>query len=44
MPEENLETSFEKMSLTKLKELAKERGVKGYSKMNKAELIKELEK
>ena len=44
MPEENEETSYEKMSLTKLKELAKERGVKGYSKMNKAELIKELEK
>ena len=44
MPDENLETSYEKMSLTKLKELAKEKGVKGYSKMNKAELIKELEK
>ena len=44
MPDENLETSYEKMSLTKLKELAKEKGVKGYSKMNKSELIKELEK
>ena len=44
MPDEEEETNYEKMSLTKLKELAKEKGVKGYSKMNKAELIKELEK
>ena len=44
MPPEEEETNYEKMSLTKLKELAKEKGVKGYSKMNKAELIKELEK
>ncbi len=44
MPSEEEETNYENMSLTKLKELAKEKGVKGYSKMNKAELIKELEK
>ena len=44
MPDEDEETSYEKMSLTKLKELAKEKGIKGYSKMNKAELLKELEK
>ena len=31
------------MSLTKLRELAKEKGVKNTSKMNKAELIKELD-
>lgn len=31
------------MSVTKLKELAKEKGIKNYSKMNKAELIKELD-
>ncbi len=44
MPNEDEETSYEKMSLTKLKEIAKEKGIKGYTKMNKAELIKELEK
>lgn len=42
--QENDETNLEGMSLTKLKELAKEKGIKGYSKMNKAELIKELDK
>jgi hypothetical protein len=31
------------MSITKLKELAKEKGVKNYSKMSKAELLKELD-
>ena len=44
MPSEEEETTYEKMSLTKLKELAKEKGIKNYSKMNKAEIIKELEK
>ena len=44
MPSEDEETSYEKMSLTKLKEIAKEKGIKGYTKMNKAELLKELEK
>ena len=43
MPDEESETSLEKMSVTKLKELAKEKGIKNYSKMNKAELIKELD-
>ena len=38
------ETTYEKMSLTKLKEIAKEKGIKGYSKMDKEEIIKELEK
>ena len=44
MPEENEETTLEEMSITKLKELAKEKGVKGYSKMSKAELLQELDK
>ena len=44
MPSEDDETTYEKMSLTKLKELAKEKGIKGYSKMDKEEIIKELEK
>ena len=44
MPVEDEKTTYEDMSLTKLRELAKEKGVKGYSKMNKSELIKELEK
>ena len=43
MPDEESETSLEKMSVTKLKELAKEKGIKNSSKMNKAELIKELD-
>ena len=44
MPSEEEETTYEKMSLTKLKEIAKEKGIKGYSKMDKEEIIKELEK
>ena len=44
MPSEEKETTYEKMSLTKLKEIAKENGIKGYSKMDKEEIIKELEK
>lgn len=44
MPSEEEETTYEKMSLTKLKEIAKEKGIKGYTKMNKEEIIKELEK
>ncbi len=43
MPSEEEETTFEKMSITKLKEIAKEKELKNYSKMNKAEIIKELE-
>jgi len=36
------EASLNDLNLSELKELAKERGIKGYSKMNKEELIKEL--
>ncbi len=43
MPSEDEETSLEKMSLTKLREIAKEKKIKNYSKMNKAELLKELD-
>ena len=42
MPEEDV-NNLESMSITKLKELAKEKGIKNYSKMNKAELLKELD-
>ena len=41
MPEED-ESNLEALSITKLKELAKKKGVKDYSKMTKAELLKEL--
>ncbi len=37
------ELSLKDLNVTELKELAKEKGVKNYSKMNKEELIKELE-
>jgi len=43
MPEENDNDNLEKMSITKLRELAKEKGVKDYSKLSKAELLKELD-
>ncbi len=43
MPEEDEETSYESMSITKLREIAKEKGIKNYSKMSKAELLKELD-
>ena len=43
MPEETDDTNYEKMSVTKLKEIAKEKGIKGYSKMNKTELLNELD-
>ena len=42
MPEEDLE-NLESLSLTKLREMAKEKGIKNYSKMNKAELLQELD-
>ncbi len=42
MPEED-ENNLESLSITKLREIAKEKGVKNYSKMNKAELLKELD-
>ena len=43
MPDENKD-NLESMSLTSLKEMAKEEGIKNYSKMNKAEIIDELDK
>ena len=43
MPEDNEETSYEAMSITKLREIAKEKGIKNYSKLTKAELLKELD-
>ena len=47
--EENKETKtkkvdFDSMNLTELKEYAKEKGIKGYSKMKKDELLAELKK
>ena len=42
MSEENSD-NLESLSITKLRELAKEKGIKNYSKMNKAELLKELD-
>ena len=42
MPEED-ESNLESLSISKLREIAKEKGVKNYSKMNKAELLKELD-
>ncbi len=41
MPEED-ESNLESLSITKLREMAKEKNIKNYSKMNKAELLKEL--
>ena len=38
------ELSYNDLSLKELKELAKDKNIKGYTKMNKEELIKELEK
>lgn len=43
MPDENKD-NLESMSLTSLKGMAKEKGIKNYSKMNKAEIIDELDK
>ena len=43
MPEED-ESNLESLSITKLKELAKAKGIKNYSKMSKAELLAELDK
>ena len=43
MPEEIDNDNLESMFITKLKEMAKEKGIKNYSKMNKAELLKELD-
>ncbi len=43
MPEEDKNDNYESMSITKLREIAKEKGIKNYSKMSKAELLKELD-
>ena len=44
MPEEEVrDATLEDLSLADLKSLAKEKGIKGYSKLNKEELIKALE-
>ena len=43
MKDDDEEDSLEKMSITKLRSLAKEKGVKDYEKMSKAELLKELD-
>ena len=43
MPEEN-KSNLESMSLTSLRAMAKEKGIKNYSKMNKAEIIDEIDK
>lgn len=43
MPEANENDGLENMALTKLREMAKEKGIKNYSKMSKAELLKELD-
>ncbi len=43
MPEEEDGDNYESMSVTKLREIAKEKGIKNYSKMSKAELLKELD-
>ena len=42
MPDED-EENLESLSITKLRERAKEKGIKNYSKMSKAELLKELD-
>jgi len=42
MPEED-DSNLESLSITRLKEMAKEKGIKNYSKMSKAELLKELD-
>ena len=43
MPYEN-QDNLESMSLTSLRQMAKDKGIKNYSKMNKAEIIDELDK
>ena len=42
MPKE--EPSFENYSMTELRMMAKEKGIKGYTKMTKEEIIEELKK
>ena len=42
MPEED-DSNLEALSITKLREMAKEKGIKNYDTMSKAELLKELD-
>ena len=42
MPDSSNSTSYEDMSLTELRKLAKDKNIENYTKMNKAEIIKEL--
>ena len=41
---QNQTKDYSKMTLSELKAIAKEKGIKNYSKMNKAEIIDELDK
>ena len=43
LPKEDVEPTFEDMSLEELKDIAKEKDLKGYSKLSKEELIRLLE-
>ncbi len=43
-PKQEEKVDFESMNVTELKEYAKEKGIKGYSKMKKEELLEELKK
>ena len=43
MPDEENEENLERLSITKLREIAKKKGIKDYSKLTKAELLKELD-
>ena len=42
MPKKD-ESNLETLSISKLKEIAKEKGIKNYDTMSKAELLKELD-
>lgn len=42
--DDNNSSDLDNLSISELKEMAKEKGIKGYTKMKKEELIKELEK
>ena len=44
MPSEEDDDSYEKMSISKLREIAKEKGIDDYDSKTKAELLKELDK
>lgn len=44
MPTDDDEESYEKMSISKLREIAKKEGIEDYENKNKAELLKELDK